>query len=267
MTKFSTTVATTLQSIHDCFRPGWIHRGQRESEWELETSLFRCCNREGFSGKQCTELERRLFRQFRRSYHYYSEYIPETHDQLQWYSLMRHHEAPTRLLDFTYSIYVALYFAIENTTTYAAVWSINLNWALEESINLLRAAGKDRPERLRHRYVEEDMKEVPELLFEPDFVKCACPQNPFHLNERLRVQKGLFMIPGDTSVPFSENLKAMPGWDNECNVVKIVVPAESRRQILEGLFEMNISRTSLFPGLDGYTASLGVYDPDYRNIE
>jgi hypothetical protein len=40
--------------------------------------------------------------------------LPPAGDRLAWLALMQHYGVPTRLLDFTYSPYVALYFAIRN---------------------------------------------------------------------------------------------------------------------------------------------------------
>jgi hypothetical protein len=63
-----------------------------------------------------------------------------------------------------------------------------------------------------------------------------------------------------------DNLRSMPGHDDPKNMVKIVVPREMRQKAVESLHYMNISRTSLFPGLDGYAQSLGVYHPSYRPV-
>lgn len=56
-------------------------------------------------------------------------------DDLEWYILMRHHEVPTRLLDWTEAALVALYFAVrisnhENSSapSNAAVWVLDPQW-------------------------------------------------------------------------------------------------------------------------------------------
>ena len=63
---------------------------------------------------------------------------------------------------------------------------------------------------------------------------------------------------------FMDNLAALPGYRSPANVVKIIIPKAMRREALEQLFSMNVSRTSLFPGLDGYASSLGIYHPAFR---
>jgi hypothetical protein len=64
-----------------------------------------------------------------------------------------------------------------------------------------------------------------------------------------------------------DNLRGVPGHDDAANLVKIVLPASLRGKAVEALHYMNISRTSLFPGLDGYAQSLGVYHPSYRPVD
>jgi hypothetical protein len=127
----------------------------------------------------------------------------------------------------------------------------------------MRRAGKQDPDVLKAVKDETHMAVVPDFFLGEPAVPCACPQNPFRLNERLRIQKGVFLVPGSIELPFEENLTAMTGHDSG-NVRKLIIPLVDRRKALPQLFEMNISQTSLFPGLDGYARSLRVYDPEYE---
>ena len=60
------------------------------------------------------------------------------------------------------------------------------------------------------------------------YVAAAWPINAFHLNQRLRIQQGAFLIPGDISKPFMTNLEALPGHDSKDNLLKIVIVRERR---------------------------------------
>jgi hypothetical protein len=121
---------------------------------------------------------------------------------------------------------------------------------------------------LRKEQLEEgDEASLARLFLEPPSTPCACPVNPFRLNERLRVQKGIFMICGDIGRPFEENVAAMNGWDAPENMTRIDIPAALHRDAIIDLYYMNITRTSLFPGLDGYARSLGIYHPILNPVE
>lgn len=122
---------------------------------------------------------------------------------------MQHHGAPTRLLDFTYSIYVATYFAVEEAEGDSVVWAIDGPWALQRSAALLRSAGKRGTRKMLKPFMDEDEKVAHPLFMSKPYVAAAWPINPFRLNERLRVQQGAFLIQGDISKPFTENLGAL----------------------------------------------------------
>src|SRR5207247_294262 len=89
----------------------------------------------------------------------------------------------------------------ESVETECAVWAINYGWAKDKSCARLRSAGK--------RCSAEDDETIADSLVSPPPVLCACHVNPFWLNERLRIQKGTFLIQGDITQTFMENLLAL----------------------------------------------------------
>ena len=75
----------------------------------------------------------------------------------------------------------------------------------------------------------------------------------------MTVQAGIFVCPGDVTRPFKENLAVLDGSNDQKHIVKLVIPKEHRMKFLRQLYDANISRTTLFPGLEGFSQSLGIY--------
>jgi hypothetical protein len=144
------------EDIRRYAKRGWLYRGQSSARWPLQTSLERACDRQRVRSSRRSFIEDALFREFRRAYHQYSKHIPQDRAVVEWLSLMQHHGAPTRLLDFSYSLYVAAYFAIEAAEDDSAVWAVNGPWAGQQSAALLKAAGKGDTSRLLEQMVEAD---------------------------------------------------------------------------------------------------------------
>lgn len=262
--------AVTLSSwseITAYARHGWIYRGQSRSDLPLETSLERSLRRNAVSPGRSAGVERELLREFRRAYRQFAAHAPDKQDTLEWLSLMQHHGAPTRLLDFSYSIYIAAYFALERAEGPCAILAVDMPWAYRSTIALMERAGRDASILKKEQLEEGDEASLARLFLEPPATPCACPANPFRLNERLRVQKGIFLVCGDITRPFAENLAAMEGWDSGGHLLRIDIPAALHREAIQDLYYMNITRTSLFPGLDGYARSLGIYHPVLNPVE
>jgi FRG domain len=260
----SSVTLGSWNEIHSYLKPGWMYRGQKSTDWPLKTSLERCCEREKIKPKDRSYIESELLRDFRRAYYQYAEHIPSSESIIEWISLMQHHGAPTRLLDFTYSIYVAAYFALESADSNCAVWAVRAPWALVESVSAFRRIGKHSATRLQAGTRESHEKVSNQLFFKKPFAKVAVPLSPFRRSERLRTQRATFLVPGKVSDSFMANLLALRSHQDSGNFIKIEIPVTLRAEAIERLFAMNISRTSLFPGLDGYSQSLGIFHPVFR---
>jgi len=81
---------------------------------------------------------------------------------------------------------------------------------------------------------------------------------PIGLNERIIYQQGTFVLPGDITKCFMQNLEAYRKDNCEEHLYRIVIKLEQqeRNEIIEKLNDMNINEAVLFPGLDGFARSL-----------
>src|SRR5207253_8660366 len=86
----------------------WGFRGQANSDWPLASSLTRYLTYSGVHPDAWIGQEQRIVRIFQRKAHLFLQHVPPPNDSFQWLGLMQHHGAPTRLLDVTWSPYVAL---------------------------------------------------------------------------------------------------------------------------------------------------------------
>jgi hypothetical protein len=235
-----------------------IFRGVGDARWNLETTLERAAKSLDLKNDQIADLEVALYREFRRRFHHYDVRVPDEDSTLEWLARMQHHGAPTRLLDWTYSAYVALFFAIERmpeSADFAGVFIADGDQLRDSAASEAAAFGLSG-------YVQK-LTPPNERQFEILFLRNRAPfvgaVNPYYLNERLTIQRGLFLAPGDVRLSFEDNLTKASGLAGAVTLVEI--PRELREVLLRELFEMNISAATLFPGLDGFARSLAGWSP------
>jgi hypothetical protein len=110
------------------------------------------------------------------------------------------------------------------------------------------------------------------VTFHPAYLEArrrfVCLENPLRLNQRLILQRGVFLCPGDISVGFQKNIEAMDGWDLERNLVKLVLNLDRKRsaQFANHSKQMNMTSALLFPGFDGFTFSFRELILHYENL-
>lgn len=221
------------------FRSRFAFRGHSESTYQLATTLIRL-------GGPYADLEHHLLRSFRKYAH---RSVVERDSLWHWLSVAKHYGLPTRLLDWTYSPYVAMHFATANLDRFhadAVIWMVNY----VEAARLL-------PIQMRSRLEQEGasvfttelltqsvttLKELAALSTE-DFVAFF---EPASLDDRIVNQFALFSMASDPALTLEDWLARHPQL---CR--RILIPAALKWEIRDKLDQANITERVLFPGLDG----------------
>jgi hypothetical protein len=228
----------------------WAFRGQRESDWSLDSALSRYFKDFKIHPNVWKTQEERILRIFRRKAYKFMPSIPEEDNYFEWLALMQHHGAPTRLLDFTWSPYVAAFFALERATGHAAVWAICPPKISDGKARTLQSGKK-----IEANEIDPWLNENYEDLFLANREEIVMVGEPYRMNQRLIAQSGTFIIPGVLDKPV-EHILVSQHFSKDA-VVKFTLDAPvMRKQAMESLYRMNITNATLFPDLDGLARSL-----------
>ena len=244
------------------FRAPFAFRGVGDARHDLRSGLSRL-------GEPARQLEPHILRNFRRYAHAMSTMADSPWD---WLALAQHHGVPTRLLDWTYSPFVAMHFATELTEYFdrdGAIWSIDYVKTNDLLPKVLRTILEE--ERAEAFTAEMLMKAASSL---PEFDKLARKPflvffEPASLDERIVNQFALFSLLSSPTVALDDWLATHPDV-----MRRIVIPASLKWEIRDKLDQANITERVLFPGLDGlgrwlaryYTPRGCVVRPDEQNV-
>ena len=252
---------TSWESLIALQQPSTLYRGQSDASWELSSSLERACLSIENNLANAAERENSVRQVFKRHYHDYSTDLPEPDDELRWLAIMQHHGAPTRLMDWTFSVLVAAYFAVEDATRESAVWQLNNKLLRSSSDEYLRRHGIEEAglNVARGRVSREEAKERFSELYLSNRFQFVRAMTPYYMDRRLIAQQGTFVCQGDVSSSFTDNLNSMESGADV--LIKHIIPDSMRSKILYGLYGANIGRFTLFPGVDGFSQSLRIYHP------
>lgn len=228
----------------------WGFRGQSNSDWSVQSTLTRCLKDFNINPDAWAHQEERIVRIFKRKAHHYLKNTPSEDDIVQWLSIMQHHGAPTRLIDFTWSPLIAAYFALNRATQPAAVWAIcPAGFDYKKKVKL-NDGSEIEPKKLWLNSMEIYKNHF--LSGDGSFVVQGEPQV---MNDRLIAQAGTFVIPSRLDKPLEELLLNYPNPRKA--IVKFVINTEKIRNEAMTYFRItNINESTLFPGIDGMARSI-----------
>jgi len=201
---------------------GFMFRGQSNEEWRLTTTLERIDTRFGLSP---FNSEYWALDEFKSKYHLYASGPKPIEDNFEWLALMQHHGCPTRLLDFTHSIYIALHFAVTHAYKNAAVWAIN-RWQVRDNIHRSFDSAHSTGSFLK----DQVNKEFIALFNSFELRESAKPQIPAvmplestKMSARVARQQALFLAPTTTGkigekITFEACLNASFGHKSESRI-------------------------------------------------
>ena len=220
----------------------WYRGSGSYDEYKLKPSLFR------HSEQQIIELlkkEKQLMTRFeQRGYPFIQKPLGDVWEKLFF---MQHYGLPTRLLDWSESPYVALYFALDSAIrkddgSYkddVAVWVLNptrwnrfLNPRHGDNIDILTASEDDR---------------------------VLLNQYGTHNSPRIVSQRGVFTISGYSTTPMEQHYENYQGLDidnNLCNfpgglLLKIKIPIPKIDELMGELKAIGLTHSVIYPDLEG----------------
>lgn len=235
------------------FRAPFAYRGMNVASHSLRTSLSRVEGRPG-------EIEPHILRTFRK---YASRSAVPGDSIWNWMALAQHHGLPTRLLDWTYSPFVALHFATEDAEVFdqdAVVWIVDYARTNKLLPRVLQQVLADNGSQV---FTVEMLEQVAPTIAEfdrlsgDDFVLFLEPPS---LDERIVNQSALFSLTGSPATQLAALLERHPEMAR-----RVILPAGLKWEVRDKLDQANVTERVLYPGLDGLSRYLKrYYTPNIR---
>lgn len=245
-----------------------VYRGQSNFEWGLTCSLTRALREQAQAGGPIplglydsmvtdqgkTEHARRMELRMEQAFVDLSTRagaagLPTMEDRLAWWEIMQHYGVPTRLLDWTRSPFVAMWFASENLKSGdASLWIYDTQIS---SVNYQDSIRKlDQQETWEIENPRSWLNELARLAIEKaSYVPLVVPAQ--HGVARITAQQGVLTLIPNVTLPtgFHEHVF-------ETLAVKIRIRAAWRRQLQRVMDSMGLNRFSLFRDLDSLGSAI-----------
>lgn len=228
-------------------RGAHIFRGQADN-WKLYPSLTRILNKH--TPEQYLHIEKTSFDDFKRKAPTHAEHFMRIPDAeiVIWWEMMQQYGAPTRLLDWSKSPYVALYFAVNDLFDKNGYF-ISLDVGHLNFVHQSRYTGEPKwyievQNEIHKNFSGHDYKKVLAVI------GCPKPTN------RMIAQQSSFTVCSNPQTAHDSTadefvFSGVYGGKGHSIFHKYIIPNNFKLDFLSKLQMMNITASALFPGIDG----------------
>ncbi|MCJ7445496.1 MAG: FRG domain-containing protein [Methanotrichaceae archaeon] len=237
--------------------PGRWFRGHEKPVNDLVPRVFRK------DIPQDSDIEFEYIEKFKRYAIGLVDNPPQRDDHLSWLVLMQHYGMPTRLLDWTESALIALYFSVcKDMDSDGELWALNPD-SLNKSHRKKHLFGIATIDNLYVRFLSEqpmfkqDSISQEHLLIKYEIATDDIPKNPIALQVPMLFPRMLSQLSTFTIHPRQkfENKITQILRDKKF-LVKYIVPQEEKKEILKDLKLIGIKKRLLFPDLESLSEDL-----------
>ncbi len=248
------SVAELIEKINN-LPNHYIYRGQANSSWGLQSSLERVVG-ESWDSVVAQRFEDFSLKRFQSKFHLYDTENCQPNSKLAWLAAMQHYGVPTRLVDFSESPYVALYFALEtfnhSDNASFSLFMLDYKTIIDNSIQYIKNVDRDFKE--SRQTIQEKQDEIFEEIVDRFSYNIAWVTEPKILNARIDRQAGSFLLSGNRGERIEKILSA--DLYKDADMQKLVIPCELALGVYALLRKMNVTSKSLYGDLDGLAKSI-----------
>ena len=217
-----------IDSVPTQFSNHRIFRGLPDADFTLIPTLNRTEDGPIFDKDALESLESNLLQQFKRRSIPFLTYQPTS--DVEWLMLGQHYGLPTRFLDWTSQLLVALYFAVSSHPEKdGAIYAWSLPFNRSRSLDTCKTLDDlNRVTGYNVHFVDGGMDPEPEIILPP------------HFDQRFINQGGLFSFMSRLS----------DSHDNWRDFKKLTFSVSDKRNLEEELIVFGVRKLQVFPGLD-----------------
>ncbi len=235
----------------------FFFRGQSDYRWTLKPKLYRLWSDliDQYRQKEKDILREALIKEYdsityfqHRAYRHLeiAGTIPRklSNDTFgEWLALMQHYSTPTRLLDWTTSFYVALYFAAQDDRMNGAVWFFARDEFEEAVSNIYEKITPEKADTILKdsiNFVEFGMTANHNVYISENDIK----------TDRIISQRGIFTFSTHLFTDQVFHIGQVLFKTRKSYLIKLIIPANIKREIRKRLAKINITNETLFASID-----------------